>query len=96
MKTKERQIERRRVIEEYARYDCSKKGRALPDFSAWDWTGPDQIDQALRQACLKCGVLAGYRLWDCVELTVADLRRRRRQAFVAQLAMRPISLLSAL
>ena len=74
MKTKEPQVERRRVIEAYARYDCSKKCRALPDFSTWDWTSPDTIDQALRQADLKCGVLAGYKLWDCVELTIADLR----------------------
>ncbi len=74
MKTKEHRIERRWVIEAYAQYDCSKKDHPLLDFPRWDWTKADAIDQELRRACLKSGVLAGYKLWDRVELTVADLR----------------------
>ncbi len=73
MKTREGRIERRKVIEAHAAYDCSKTHRPLPDFTTWDWTQADAIDRELREAGLKWGVLGGYLLWDLVELTIPDL-----------------------
>jgi hypothetical protein len=67
-------IERRTVIEAYAKYDCPKKGRPIPDFSKWDWSQADVIDRAMESAGLKIGVPAGYLLWDKVEVTMSDLR----------------------
>jgi hypothetical protein len=66
-------VDRRGVIEAYARYDCSKTGRATPAFAAWDWSQADVIDNEMRRAQLKNGVPAGYLLWDEVELTISDL-----------------------
>jgi hypothetical protein len=67
-------IERRTVIEAYAKYDCLKKGRQQPDFAACDWSQADVIDRKMELAGLKTGILAGYRLWDKVEVTMSDLR----------------------
>src|ERR1019366_2514028 len=36
-------VERRTVIEAYAKYDCSKTNRTLPDFASWDWSRADTI-----------------------------------------------------
>jgi len=74
MRLVERGLDRRVVIEAYARYDCSKKGRTIPDFATWDWSQANGIDEAMRRAELKTGVPAGYLLWDKVELTLSDLR----------------------
>ena len=74
MKTTRRGIERREVIESYVRYDCGKKGQAAPQLQAWDWDHADAIDVELRQAELKCGILAGYIKWDFAALSVDDLR----------------------
>ncbi len=74
MRIIERGIERRTVIEAYAKYDCSKKGRPTPVFATWDWSRADAIDSEIRREKLKQGVLAGYRLWDRVEVTMSDLR----------------------
>jgi hypothetical protein len=67
-------VERQIVIEAYAKYDCSKTHRPLPDFASWDWSRADTIDSELCCAGLKCGVLAAYLIWDKVELTLSDLR----------------------
>jgi hypothetical protein len=67
-------IERRTVIEAYAKYDCSKKDRATPAFATWDWSGADAIDRRMRCKGLKTGVPAGYLLWDEVEVTMSGLR----------------------
>ena len=75
MRISKRNIERRTVVEAYARYDCSKKGHSTPDFATWDWTQADAIDRQMKCAQLKCGVPAGYLLWDEVEITMLDLRR---------------------
>jgi hypothetical protein len=69
-----RDIERRTVIEAYARYDCSKTGRPMPDFATWDWSHADAIDWNMACTKLKTGVPAGYLLWDKVEVTMSDLR----------------------
>src|SRR5712671_6842408 len=73
MRILQRDIERRVVIESYARYDCSKKGLPIPDFSRWNWSQANEIDKAIASAQLKAGVPAGYVLWDIVELTFPDL-----------------------
>jgi len=74
MKVIKRDIERRTVIEAYAKYDCSKKHRPTPDFATWDWSQADVIDKEMERAELKRGVPAGYLLWDKVEVTISDLR----------------------
>jgi hypothetical protein len=67
-------IRRRTVIEAYAKYDCSKKHRPLPDFENWDWSSADVLDSELCCAGLKCGVLTAFLLWDKLELNLSDLR----------------------
>ena len=67
-------IERRVVIEAYAKYDCSKKHRPVPDFLAWDWSQANIIDAEMSRANLKTGVPAGYLLWDEIEVTTPVLR----------------------
>jgi hypothetical protein len=67
-------IERRTVIEAYAKYDCSKKNRAMPAFVTWDWSQADIIDKEMCRAQLKTGVPAGYLLWDEIEVTMPVLR----------------------
>jgi hypothetical protein len=67
-------VERRAVIEAYARYDRPKKGRRTPDFATWDWSGADVIDREMNRADLKEGVPAGYLEWKKVEVTMSDLR----------------------
>jgi hypothetical protein len=74
MKPVESDIDRRTVIEAYATYDCSKKGRQTPDFAKWDWSQANMIDKEMERAGLKIGVPAGYQLWDKVEVTMSDLR----------------------
>jgi hypothetical protein len=74
MRVRRRALDRRCVIEAYAAYDCSKKRQPTPQFANWDWHQADDIDQELHRAGLKNGVLAGYRWWDAVEVTVSDLR----------------------
>jgi len=74
MKVLEEGVERRVVIEAYARYDCSKKGSSPPDFAAWDWSVADMIDSRMKESGLKVGVPAGYLLWDKVGVTLSDLR----------------------
>jgi len=74
MKTIKYGVDRRTVIEAYARYDCDKNSRAIPDFSAWDWSEADSIDCEMRRARLKVGIPAGYRLWDHIEVFISDLR----------------------
>jgi hypothetical protein len=74
MRILHRHIERRVVVESYARYDCSKKRLPIPDFSRWNWSQANEIDKAMASAQLKTGVPAGYVLWDKVELTFSDLR----------------------
>ena len=74
MRTIERGIKRRAVIEAYAKYDCAKKGRLRPDFRTWNWLDADAIDGEMQRAGLKIGVPAGYLLWDKVEVTIPDLR----------------------
>jgi hypothetical protein len=74
MRIRKQNIERRAVIEAYAKYDCSKTGRATPAFATWDWSQADAIDKEMCRAQLKTGVPAGYVLWDEIEVTVSDLR----------------------
>jgi hypothetical protein len=74
LRTIEVGIERRAVIEAYAKYDCAKKGRLTPDFGKWNWSDADAIDQHMERAGLKKGVPAAYLLWDKVEVTILDLR----------------------
>ncbi len=74
MRVIEPDIERRTVIEAYAKYDCSKKGRTTPAFAEWNWSQADMIDMEMERAKLKIGVPAGYQLWDKVEVTMSDLR----------------------
>jgi hypothetical protein len=70
MKLRKHGLERRTVIETYAKYDCGKKGRELPDLSTWDWLHADSIDEKLGSSGMKCGVLSGYLFWDVVELNL--------------------------
>jgi hypothetical protein len=67
-------IDRRTVIEAYAKYDCSKKNHPIPAFATWDWSQADAIDKEMCRAQLKTGVPAGYLLWDEIEVTISDLR----------------------
>jgi hypothetical protein len=74
MRIRKRNIERRTVIETYAKYDCSKKNRPIPVFATWDWSQADAIDKEMCCTQLKTGVPAGYLLWDEAEITMSDLR----------------------
>jgi hypothetical protein len=74
MRTRKQDIERRTVIEAYAKYDCSKKNRSIPPFATWDWSQADTIDREMKCARLKTGVPAGYLVWDEIEVTMSDLR----------------------
>jgi len=74
MRIERSEVSRRDLIIFYAKYDCQKKSKSLPsDLESWSWDDPDGLDQRLRAAHLKCGVLSGYRSWSLVELCVADL-----------------------
>ena len=66
-------MQRRLVIEAYAKYDWGKKQSPLPDFDTWDWSNADSIDDSMCRSHLKVGIPAGYLLWDQVEVTMADL-----------------------
>jgi hypothetical protein len=69
-------VTREEVIRFYVRYDWSKKKPKdvePPDMEKWPWNDPNGIDQKLRDNGLKDGVLAAYRKWKLVELSVADL-----------------------
>jgi hypothetical protein len=74
MRIRKQAVERRAVIEAYARYDCSKKNLPTPVFATWDWSQADAIDREMKRAQLKTGVPAGYLLWAEVEVTMSDLR----------------------
>ena len=74
MRIRQRNIDRRTVVEKYAVYDCQKKGRRTPAFAAWDWSQADAIDREMGCAQLKTGVPAGYLLWEEIEVTMEDLR----------------------
>lgn len=74
MRIRKQDIDRRTVIEAYAKYDCSKKNCPMPAFASWDWSRADAIDREMRCAHLKAGVPAGYLLWDEIEVTMSDLR----------------------
>ena len=63
------------MVEHYVRYECGKKALPVPDFAARDWTSADTIDRVLLQARLKHGVVAGYLLWDLVDLSLDDIRQ---------------------
>lgn len=67
-------MDRRAVIDEYIRYDSSKKGIPPPDTSKWDWSTANTIDAALSAAHYKHGIPAGFTEWVRVSLTVDDLR----------------------
>ena len=67
-------VTRRTVIEAYLSYDAPKKGKAIPAVDTWDWDDPNALDDALRKAGFKCGILPGYLEWRGVLLTVEDLR----------------------
>jgi hypothetical protein len=74
MRVERNGVTREEVIRRYAVYDRRKKG--LPpilDMDGWRWDDPDEIDKKLHACGLKCGVLAAYRDWACVEFGVADL-----------------------
>ena len=76
MRTLQEGVSRRTVIESYARYDFQKKrnSESLPDFSEWNWSGADAIDEELHRAGLKTGIPAGYLLWNIVQITIPDFR----------------------
>jgi len=74
MRVQKQDVERRVVVEAYAKYDCAKTGRPLPNFAKWDWLRADAIDEEMCRAKLKVGIPAGYLLWDEVELAMDDLR----------------------
>ncbi len=74
MRVRKQGIDRRNVVEAYARYDCSKTHRPVPLLATWDWSKADVIDREMKRAHLKVGVLAGYLLWDEVEIVMSDLR----------------------
>ena len=67
-------IDRKTVIEAYARYDRRKKGLPALDLTGWNWSSADMIDEEMRRAELKPGILAGYQLWDEVTISMMDLR----------------------
>jgi hypothetical protein len=73
MRNRKHDIARRTIIEEYAKYDCSKNDRPVPAFGTWDWSKADAIDSEMDRAHLKTGVPAGYLLWDEVEVVMPDL-----------------------
>jgi hypothetical protein len=58
MRILQRDIARRVVVEAYPRYECSKKGLPIPDFSRWNWSQANEIDKAMASAQLKTGVPA--------------------------------------
>ena len=74
MRIRESRIDRRRVVEFYARYECFKKQLVVPELSAWKWTHADSLDAELNRAHLKTGIVAGYLEWEFLEMTLADLR----------------------
>jgi hypothetical protein len=66
-------VTREEVIRRYVAYDRGKKKQNSLDMENWQWNDPDCIDLKLATNGLKKGVLAGYRTWKLVELSVADL-----------------------
>jgi hypothetical protein len=75
MNTIEQRIERRTVIEAYIAYECGKKDLPLPTLNEWDWTSANAIDEQLKGSRLKSGILAGYKEWNKVGLTIQDLEQ---------------------
>lgn len=69
-------VNRRDVIERYAKYDYQKKRgiQSQPDFDTWNWSSADAIDEELTRAGLKTGIPAGYLLWTAVQITIPDFR----------------------
>jgi hypothetical protein len=78
MRVAEESKTREEVIRFYAKYDRHKKGgQDLPsDIDNWPWDNPEVLDRKLRENGLKDGVLAAYRTWQFVELTITDLLER--------------------
>jgi hypothetical protein len=71
----ERFVPRRVVIEAYLRYDTSKKNNnPMPPIDTWNWDDPNALDNELKRAKFKCGILAGFLEWCAVLLTIEDLR----------------------
>ncbi len=95
MRIRKQDIDRRTVIEAYAKYDCSKKNRPVPAFATWDWSRADAIDREMRCAHLKAGVPAGYLLWDQIEVTMSDLRGCAVDANIFPLRSRCLALVDA-
>jgi hypothetical protein len=76
MRTLQGGVNRRSVIEAYAKYDFQKKrhGERLPDFDTWNWSNADALDEQLQRAGLKTGIPAGYLSWNMVQIAIPDLR----------------------
>ena len=65
---------REEVVRFYVAYDRKKHSLSpLIDIATWTWDNPEDIDRKLQQNGFKTGVLAAYRLWWFLELSLADL-----------------------
>jgi putative transposase len=60
MRITKQNIDRRAVIEAYAKYDCSKKGHTIPTFETWDWSQAD-ASAGVPQYCLEPPHFKGAR-----------------------------------
>jgi hypothetical protein len=67
-------VPRRKVIEAYLDYDAEKKQNQLPDFAHCNWADPNCLDNVLRQAKYKYGIIAGFSEWNQVVIGLEDLR----------------------
>ncbi len=67
-------MSREEVVTFYAQYDRRKKTQLAPsDLPSWPWDDPAGLDAKLGQNGLKPGVLAAYKAWWLVDLSLADL-----------------------
>jgi hypothetical protein len=74
MKVVRADVTREEVVRFYVAYDRGKKGQRAPsDLASWSGANPEQLDGKLREKGLKDGVLAAYKLWWFLELSLADL-----------------------
>ncbi len=74
MKVIRADVTREQVVRFYVAYDRRKNCQPPPaDLANWPWDNPEGLDGKLSDNGLKVGVLAAYKLWWFVELSLEDL-----------------------
>ena len=58
----------------YVKYDADKKHIPPPsNMENWDWNDPNALDQELQNNSFKHGAISGFKQWDLLQLSKADL-----------------------